>query len=467
VVASSSDTPLRQARIRRGWSLREAARELRLRAADVGRPLPGPRGLVSMISRWELGRHLPGPFYRWLFSEVYAIPEAALFGTGDVNRRQFAVVALGAAVDTIVPSPPTRPQPERSRSARQTLDNSLAATARESIELSRQVEASELGPTTLEHLELTVERVGLIFLNTPPEQLSEEIGWHRHRATELLAGRQTLAERRHLYVALGWLTGLLAHLAFDLGDYSIARTHCLTALQLAGEADHRELGAWIRSLQAMIALYSGWFQEAADLAWAGEQVAADRTVGRVQLPVLAARTYARLGDRRGADAAVHRAEEAFERLSNPARPESVFSVDGARVPFCAGTAYVWLGEPQRAEIYSRRALALYDAATGASRWPANQALARCDLAMALLQLGEVDEACRTASQALAIFRERQADSVLRRAHEFRVALGGGSYRALPAARAFTEQLRATTTMNAPPARSMPAGVDPGRTGEQL
>jgi hypothetical protein len=127
-----------------------------------------------MISRWELGRHLPGPFYRWLFSEVYAIPEAALFGTGDVNRRQFAVVALGAAVDAIVPSTPTRPKPERSHSARQTLDNSLAATARESIELSRQVEASELGPTTLEHLELTVERVGLIFLNTPPEQLSED-----------------------------------------------------------------------------------------------------------------------------------------------------------------------------------------------------------------------------------------------------------------------------------------------------
>jgi len=80
VVASSSDTPLRQARIRRGWSFREAARELRLRAAEVGRPLPGSKGLISMISRWELGRHLPGPFYRWLFSEVYAIPEVALFG---------------------------------------------------------------------------------------------------------------------------------------------------------------------------------------------------------------------------------------------------------------------------------------------------------------------------------------------------------------------------------------------------
>jgi transcriptional regulator with XRE-family HTH domain/tetratricopeptide (TPR) repeat protein len=464
MVVSSSDTPLRQARTRRGWSLREAARELRLRAAEVGRPLPGPEVLVSMISRWELGRHLPGPFYRWLFSEVYAIPEAALFGMDDVNRRQFAVVALGAAVDAIVPSAPLRREPEPTRPPRQSLEDTLGAAARESIELSRQVEASELGPTTLEHLELTVERLGLIFLNTPPEQVSEELGWHRHRATELLTGKQTLAERRHLYVALGWLTGLLGHLAFDLGHYSAARTHCLTALQLAHEADHRELGAWIRSLQAMIALYSGWFQEAADLAWAGEELAMDGTVGRVQLPVLAARAYARLGDHRGADAAVHRAEEAFERLSNPARPESVFSVDAARVPFCAGTAYVWLGQPRRAEIYSRRALALYDAATGTTRWPANQALARCDLAMALLQLGEVEEACWTGGEALAIFRERRADSVLRRAHEFRAALAGRSYQALPAARAFSEQLRTVAPRHAPTGHSTPSGADPGTTG---
>jgi len=461
MVAASSDTPLRQARVRRGWSLREAARELRVRAAEVGRPLPGPEVLVSMISRWELGRHLPGPSYRWLFSEVYAVPEAALFGAGDVNRRQFTVVALGAAVDAIIPSTPTRPDSEPSRPPPQTLVDTLTRSARESVELSRQVEASELGPTTLEHLELTVERVGLIFLNTPPEQVSEEIGWHRHRATELLAGRQTLAERRHLYVALGWLTGLLGHLGFDLGDYSTARTHCLTALQLAREADHRELGAWIRSLQAMIALYSGWFQEAADLAWAGEELATGGTVGRVQLPVLAARAYARLGDRRGADAAVHRAEEAFERLSSPSRPESVFSVDAARVPFCAGTAYVWLGQPRRAEIHSRQALALYDAATGATRWPANQALARCDLAMALLQLGEVEEACRIGSEALAIFGERRADSVLRRAHEFQVTLSGGPYRLLPAARAFTEQLRAIAAT-----RSIGAESDPSTTGER-
>jgi len=408
-----------------------------------------------MISRWEHGRHLPGPFYRRLFSEVYAVPEAALFGTRDVNRRQFTVVALGAAVDTIVP--PIRREPEPSRPLRQTLDDTLAATARESIELSRQVEASELGPTTLEHLELTVDRLGRIFLNTPPEALSEEIGWHRHRAAELLAGRQTLAERRHLYVALGWLTGLLGHLAFDMGHYSTARTHCLTALQLAHEANHRELGAWIRSLQAMIALYSGWFQEAADLAWAGEELAAGGAVGRVQLPVLAARAYSRLGDHRDADAAVHRAEEAFERLSSPARAESVFSVDAARVPFCAGTAYVWLGQPRRAETYSRQALALYDAASGATRWPANQALARCDLAMALLQLGEVEEACQTGSEALAIFGERRVDSVLRRAHEFQVTLAGGSYRTLPAARAFTEQLHAIGATRTPAERRTPGG----------
>jgi tetratricopeptide (TPR) repeat protein len=438
-----------------------------VRAADVDRRLPEVDVLVSMLSRWEHGRHLPEPFYRWLFSEVYEAPEAALFGEDAVNRRQFAAT-LGAVVvgAAIAPSSPTPGEPVSGRREPQALDDVLAAAARESMELSRQVEASELGPTTLEHLELTVERLGLIFLNTPPDQLSEEIRWHRHRAGALLQGRQTLGERRHLYVALGWLTGLLGHLAFDLGEYATARTHCLTALQLASEADHRDLGAWIRSIQAMIALYSRRFQEAVDFAWAGEELGVTGTVGQVQLPVLAARAHARLGDRRSTDVAVHRAEEAFARLSGSAHPESVFSVDAARVPFCAGTAYAWLGQPRRAEVYSRQALALYDAATGANRWPANQALARCDLAMAMLQLGEVEEACRIGTEALAIFTERRVDSVLRRAREFQGALDGGSYRALPAARAFTEQLRAIGPPRPSAALTAPGVEDPGTAGDE-
>jgi hypothetical protein len=112
------------------------------------------------------------------------------------------------------------------------------------------------------------------------------------------------------------------------------------------------------------------------------------------------------------------------------------------VPFCAGTAYVWL-DPQRAAGHAREAISLYDAATGTGRWPANRALARLDLATALAQLGEPEEASHTALEALAIFSERPVDSVMRRAGDLEAVLDVEPYRQLPAVRQFREQLHTT------------------------
>jgi hypothetical protein len=112
------------------------------------------------------------------------------------------------------------------------------------------------------------------------------------------------------------------------------------------------------------------------------------------------------------------------------------------VPFCAGTAYVWL-DPQRAAVHAREAISLYDAATGTGRWPANRALARLDLATALAQLDEPEEASHTALEALAIFSERPVDSVMRRAGDLEGVLDIEPYQRLPAVRQFREQLQTT------------------------
>jgi hypothetical protein len=146
----------------------------------------------------------------------------------------------------------------------------------------------------------------------------------------------------------------------------------------------------------------------------------------------------------GTDLAIRQAEQAFAGLQVVSQPESVFSVDAARVPSCAGTAYAWL-DPQRAAAYSREAIRLYDAATGTGRWPANRALARLDLATALTHLGEPEEASHMASEALAIFSERPVDSVVRRARDLEAVLNVEPYRRLRAVRHFSEQLQATHT----------------------
>jgi transcriptional regulator with XRE-family HTH domain/tetratricopeptide (TPR) repeat protein len=399
---------------------------------------------ARMVSKWERGEKRPSRLYQECLRLLFDDPE--LFGAGDdeVNRRQW--LRGTAAVGTAMLLEPAGALPEENggRSEDGTVGQMLADATAESVELSRQTEASDLGPATLEHLDLAVERLGLVYLNTPPGLLLGELGWYRRRAVDVLGGRHTLAQRRRLYVAAGWLTGLLGHLSFDLGDYQAARAHCVTAWQLADDAGERELGAWVRSIQAMVALYTRRFREAVRYAEAGGELAAAGRTGGVQLPVLAARAHARLGNRRETDLAIRQAEQAFEGLEVSGPPESVFSVDEARVPFCAGTAYVWL-DPQRAAAYSRKAISLYDAATGTGRWPANRALARLDLATALTHLGEPEEASHTALEAIAIFAERPVDSVIRRAGDLEAVLDAEPYRQLRAVRQFREQLQTTRT----------------------
>jgi transcriptional regulator with XRE-family HTH domain len=399
---------------------------------------------ARMVSKWERGEKRPSRLYQECLRLLFDDPE--LFGPGDdaMNRRQWLRGA--AAVGTAMLLEPAAASPDENgdRSEDGTVGQLLAEATAESVELSRQTEASDLGPATLEHLDLAVERLGLVYLTTPPGLLLEELRWYRRRAVEVLKGRHTLTQQRRLYVAAGWLTGLLGHLAFDVGDYQASRAHCVTAWQLAEDAGERELGAWVRNIQAMVALYTRRFREAVRYAEAGGDLAAAGTTGSVQLPVLAARAHARLGHRRETDLAIRQAARAFDGLQVTSQPESVFSVDAARVPFCAGTAYVWL-DPQRAVVHTREAISLYDAPTGTGRWPANQALARLDLATALAQLGEPEQASHTALEALAIFSERPVDSVMRRAGDLEVVLDVEPYRRLPAVRQFREQLQATRT----------------------
>ena len=186
---------------------------------------------ARMVSKWERGEKRPSRLYQECLRLLFNDPE--LFGAGDdaMNRRQWLRGA--AAVGTAMLLEEASPGDNGGRSEDGTMGQLLADATAESVELSRQTEASDLGPATLEHLDLAVERLGLVYMTTPPGLLLDEIRWYRRRAVEVLGGRHTLAQRRRLYVAAGWLTGLLGHLSFDLGDYQAARAHCVTAWQLA------------------------------------------------------------------------------------------------------------------------------------------------------------------------------------------------------------------------------------------
>jgi DNA-binding transcriptional regulator YiaG len=121
---------------------------------------------ARMVSKWERGEKRPSRLYQECLRLLFNDPE--MFGAGDdaMNRRQW--LRGTAAVGTAMLLAEASPGDNGGRFEDGTIGQLLADATAESVELSRQTEASDLGPATLEHLDLAVERLGLVYMTTPP-----------------------------------------------------------------------------------------------------------------------------------------------------------------------------------------------------------------------------------------------------------------------------------------------------------
>jgi transcriptional regulator with XRE-family HTH domain len=66
-----ANTPLRRARLARGWSQETTARKLRQLAAEWGCPIAEAEALKGQVAGWEKGRRLPREKYRKLLCAVF------------------------------------------------------------------------------------------------------------------------------------------------------------------------------------------------------------------------------------------------------------------------------------------------------------------------------------------------------------------------------------------------------------
>ncbi|MGQ0778671.1 MAG: hypothetical protein ACT4NY_30375, partial [Pseudonocardiales bacterium] len=286
----------------------------------------------------------------------------------------------------------------------------------ESVELLRRTEASDLGPATVEQMEELVERLGVEYFSVPPAEFRETVlSWRRY-VTRLLDGTLTLGERRDLYAVAGWLTGLLAEVSLALGDE--AQPHCTTALSLAQEVGDARLAGWIRGTQAQIALYTGNPQQAVTYAQSGRLVAPTGSAALVRSCTQEARASARLGDRAGTLIALEAAQNAWNKLSQPLIP-SIYSFGASYLPYCAATAFVWIGDPANA---LRSASEAIEATSGTPEAPNGRVISRIDLAIALVQDFELEEASAIALQALDVCAQRVTHTASRRIEELLVSL---------------------------------------------
>lgn len=265
----------------------------------------------------------------------------------------------------------------------------------ELLELAARAEASDVGPTTLDLVDLSVEELARAYTRAPPADLLRTVRIRAREIGGLLDGRATLAQRRRLLVAAGWLALLAATLHVDLGQRGAASSVRTAARSLGRETEHDEIGAWACEVETWTALVDQDWPRAAELAAAGEALVPAGSPATAQLAVQAARAAARLGDGPGVRAGLRRCAALLERQSRERPPDHHFFFDGDTLDLCSGTALSWLGDPA-AEDFARHAAARYRIGDR----PRRLATAYLDLGLVLARLGRPEEAAHVGMLAL-------------------------------------------------------------------
>ncbi|RBQ19567.1 hypothetical protein DP939_12505 [Spongiactinospora rosea] len=282
------------------------------------------------------------------------------------------------------------------------------------LELARQLQASDIGTGTLDALREAVDLLCRAYPVVPAAPLRDRTHQRLAQINRLLAGRITLDQHRELLVITGWLTALLGCVHFDLGEREEAETARRAAYEMGRQVGHGELIGWSHEMSAWFALSEGRYEDVVTAARTG-QAAAGTSSAMVQLALQEARGLARIGDRRQADRALTRGAEVLSKLPLPAHADHHFVFDHSKWVFYAATCYTWLEDDDRAEEHARETIAMHTRPDGTSNSPMRVANAHIDLGIIHARQGHLDAAVAEGTAALDIDRRSLIDLVNRAA----------------------------------------------------
>ncbi len=455
IVERFGVSPLKAYRLAHGWSRPEAIE--RIRATYTADDLRAPRLTTQRFCEWEHHPDIrPGEDYLDRLCRVYQTRRDLLGYGRDYTPATHNVPDAYAGTPAAQLALPSgehggaggeqRPAGEEANANRNQFLCGTAATGlaaglavvldhagRTAVRLSGKLGASNLGPVTLQQLELRVADFAQAEAHTPADLLFRSVFAQLEKVERLPDGPQPLRQRRQLHRIIGQLSVLLGHLAWDLGDYPTARTHLLTALQSVQEVEDFALIARIRMVQSHVELWAGDYRAALDFAQDGQRYATG--VERARLAARCeARAYARKKDRAGVIDALQRAQRAMSSVSDDSCP--LWAYTPADLELHMGMSFLWLGDSDHAEPHARQAITLYRAAPPALQSPPDEAHALINLAICLVGQGEPDEGLKFANEALSNGAGREAN--LQQAHEFLGAIPPQQHY-LPAIREFADR----------------------------
>ncbi|MBV8542167.1 MAG: helix-turn-helix transcriptional regulator [Pseudonocardiales bacterium] len=436
---------LREARQDRGWTQEEAADQL-ARLAWVRR---GERAGVTadMIAKWERGEKSPSPRYRELLCLLYgATPEylgiasftrsktsASPVAASPAVTEQSLVDALGGAA-AILDQLGTAGgilQPRmfdawkddvmQRRAVLKLLGIMPTVTALPSVaESARRSRSGKPTPENVRDLEYLADRYQTLYHSTAPTALMTPVVAHLSTLGDLLRQDPAPTQRRQLLLnraRVGTLAGRLSF--FDLQDPMAARAYYSLALEAAREAgDHLQAAAALAHVAFIPAAEHG-FTAALDYLHGADEHLRSTPCGPIAswLAAVESEMHTNAANPTAALRALDRARDALAAPGlTPELPWFDY-YDATRLSGFAGYATLRAGnyEDARTELGS----ALGKLARSAVK---QRAVFLADLATVELHDGNLDHACKIASDAADQLHQAGYATGAGRLREFRAAL---------------------------------------------
>lgn len=266
-------------------------------------------------------------------------------------------------------------------------------------ELTRRVQASDVGAATLERLERAFDDLAMAYPKSDPEDLLRKVRKHSAYVVKLLDAKKTLSEHRRLLVIGGWLSLLGATVHIDLMQDDAATARLETAATLAREAGFPEIESWCYETEAWRVLTDGDYVRAAELSRAAQEIAPAGTSVMIQATAQEGRAHARLGSASETYSAIERVQSMSAAIGSPDTPEHHYRYDPAKALSYTATTLAWLGD-SAAEPYAREVIKRLSPGSDVTKWPRRVASANIDLALVLLKENRLDEACDSAQRAI-------------------------------------------------------------------
>jgi Helix-turn-helix domain len=405
---------LRAHRLARGWTLMETIAELRasFQAAWGNEPAISHQRL----SQWEMGADIPTPRYLDALCRLYASRPDRLgfgndYGIGPEPEPGGSEVR-GVPQSLVSRVPP--PALAVGRGGGLPSEQLLATIRGARVDADVLLETQTVSPVTVDHWEALAEDYGQRQLVVPLDEFLADAVDDFSRLCGILGRRQPLDLQQRLYRVMAQLAGLIG---FDLmGSGALKDSHGWyhTARLAAEETGDRQLKAWLMACESMTYFWdANLTSRAAALCLEAEAMAGSGpTQAGGFAASVAARAYAKIGQRTDAINAMNRAERTFEKMDSAPSAPTRLGFYEARLRYDQESTLTRLGELKAAMDTQAHALRLCEATS------IEATMVKLDHASCLMLQNEVEEGYSAAQRALvSVSPGRRYGVILFRAQE--------------------------------------------------